>query len=227
MFVILRLMPKTKLRLYLHAEQKCWNGINFYEVFASTPRNSKQWKKLNLLLMPADNTIVLPNGFFNNKLTVSAFSIQPFCDKLLLQAFLKYCKNKKPAEVCIRPNGKLTNSYLLAICRYVGRLIILDTPKDTEFCRLALEESGTPIIYSSSAITDIPCLDLGGTHRILPSGSVCFSDMIFRFLTPPVLPFPDFFADLNQLCLSAAIDAQIKNHSTLQDAWIEVILNNY
>lgn len=226
MFAVLQIGLKKRWRLAYKSTHLQADGIIFTRLAVSHPKNPAQRRRLNRLLTPFSHRWVPPADLAADSFLVPTYPTTAFCDRVLLQAFVRFCKTHRPECAVLRPSGKVHPDYFLALCPHVGRLIILEEPPDYSLCRLALEQSGTPLLFDGTILSGAVMLDLTAKRRYPYTPALVFSRFDFSTVSPPALSLPSCFSGLDPLILSAALYETTKNHFNLLEAWVEVMLKH-
>ncbi len=223
MFYVVKVRQKRGGFRILQQTKFSYLGVDF-TLFSLPPLlNKKKKEHYSMYFSAYRGKLLFQKNFPFFSLEESAFSPNAFGERILLAAFLRYCKQKKPPCVTIAPAGKMHPDYLCAIAPFVGRILCIGVPANLALCQSLLEKSGTPLFFVKTLPEDTAFLNLDKSdYKMFHQNGPYFSLETFLRLSVS-LTFPPPLDEIDPLTLSAALFEKT-NRPDLKEKWVEAIL---
>lgn len=207
MFALVQRCPKKGLKFYIKEETLSVEGVEFLKISLPFPKSKRQKRLLTQYLSPFEGQVIFDN-FFGEKEEFSKYKIntENFEKKLLIAAFLDYCKKNKPKSAMITGKKFLNNRFFAELGKYTDKIYIPFDPFDRSLSLNILKNSGAPVIFGYAEESECACLCLENSVPNL-NVSVIFEKKFFQKLKYKEKQILNKdFSDFDALELSAAID---------------------
>lgn len=167
MFLAVRLVEKKRIFLSKKVYLRQFKDFYFTEIVFSYPKNKKQERKMYNFLSLFDEPFIYNSVFCDNFKKFNEYSNEAFLNRVIISAFLFFCKKNSPESCTVFPSDKLSDSFYFALSKYTKKIIILNKNPDFELCNKILEFSGTPVLFSlnhakSSVLLNLSDIDIIG-----------------------------------------------------------------
>ena len=147
-FAVINITGRKKFFYKVRGTEKNINGIKFLSVYAPEPKNQKNIKHLSEVLKPYCGKIILPVKFENMPVISKwEYDTLHFERRVLISAFMDYCREERPKNVAVIGSGVLTPDFFADLSRYAECITLPTAEYNEELLREVLNVSGTPLMF--------------------------------------------------------------------------------
>ncbi len=167
MFLAVKLIKKKQLFLNKKIYLRQFNDFYFTEIVFSYPKNKRQKRKMYKFLSLLNGPFIYDTVFTDNFSKINEYSNEDFLNRVVISAFLCFCKIIKPESCTVFPFERLSEAFYFTLSKYTKKIVILNKEPDFDLCNKILEYSGTPVLFSlnhsnSSVLLNLSNIDIIG-----------------------------------------------------------------
>lgn len=186
-FATVNTVKKSRLTYKVKGQTVTLPQGEFFNICAPLPKNRKQMERLYNILIPYSGRLLLPHSLKHiAELKQLSISSLHFENRVLISAFMEYCRKNLPEKVLVYGKNYLTPQFFGRLSKYAGQIILPADEYDPYLCKQVLNLSGAPLLFDKKAENVSAVLMLENQHFPFNASSCpIFEKDIFKKIAVP------------------------------------------